>query len=79
MTRAMMALFDVGHRLPLPNGHSLEKQDEDMWQVRGPMGGTPDVYLAMVITGTVRVGDGGSMDSAAKDFADAMNANTPST
>ena len=65
--------FQVRHRLPLPNGHWLEKSDENRWQIGGPIGGTPDCYLGMNISGNVKVGRAGTMDHSIKEFADAMN------
>lgn len=75
--RAMMALFDKRHRLSLPGGWWLEKSDDDVWNIGGPLGDEPDVYLAMIITGSVPVGPGGSMDADVKTFADAMNGGAP--
>lgn len=68
-----MALFDTGHRLNLPNGYWLEKRGDDLWHIGGPMGGTPNVYLAMTITGSVPVGPGGSMDTSIKEFAEGIS------
>ncbi len=31
--RAMMALFDRGTRLMLPNGYWVQKDDDNRWQV----------------------------------------------
>lgn len=72
-----MALFDVGHKLPLPNRFWLRKDDENQWQVGGPMAGMPDVYWAMILRGTVPVSEGGgSMDWQMKQFSDALMGNT---
>lgn len=71
--RAIMSMFDVGHRLPLPNGFWLQKDDENIWQIGGPMAGTPDVFWAMIVRGTVPVSEaGGSMDWAMSKFSDAL-------
>lgn len=71
--RAMMALFDERHRLKLPSGYSLEKTNENSWEVLGPVGDGADIYLAFHIAGNVPVGRGGSMDHEIKRFAEAMN------
>lgn len=66
------ALFGVGHRLPLPNGYWLQKDDENKWQIGGPFGGTADVFLALNVSGNVPVGPGGSLDEEIKEFAEGL-------
>lgn len=66
------ALFHPGHRLPLPGGFWLQKDDENHWQIGGPMAGTADVFWAMQVQGNVPVGRGGSMDHSMLDFSNAL-------
>ena len=65
--RAMMALFDAGHRLSLPNGYWLRKDDDNIWQV-----GQGVAYLAFNIATNVPCGKDGSFDGQALEFAKAM-------
>lgn len=66
--RALMALFDRRHRLDLPGGYWLEKDDDNVWQV-----GQGEMQLGYQLGTNVLVGPGGSFDSEAERFADAMN------
>lgn len=70
--RALMALFDTGHRLELPGGFYLQKRDDNAWEVGGLIGDTR-ALMGMQIGSTIPVGRGGSMDCEIKRFADAMN------
>ncbi len=64
-----MAVFDRRHRLALPGGYWLQKDDDNRWQV-----GQGRMFLALHISCNVPVGDGGSIDAAIKEFAEAMRA-----
>lgn len=69
--RAIMALFDEGHRLDLPGGYYLQKRDDDTWHIGGPLADI-SCLLGFQITSSVPVGRGGSMDHDVKQFAEAM-------
>jgi len=71
--KALMALFDEGHRLELPSGYYLQKRDENTWHIGGPLGGI-SCLLGFQITSSVPVGRDGSMDHEVKRFAEAMAA-----
>jgi hypothetical protein len=66
--RTLMALFDPKHRLELPGGYWLEKQDDDGWWI-----GQGGMNLALKITANVPVGKGGSIDHSINAFVAAMN------
>ena len=74
--RAMMALYDAGHKIDLPNGYYLKKRDENTWQVGGPLG-IQSYLLGFQITSNVPVGPQGSMDSQIRQFAVAMKTHIP--
>ena len=65
--RTLMALFDTGHRLSLPSGYWLSKDDDNKWQV-----GHGESYLAFHIATNLPCGKGGSFDSEAQEFAKLM-------
>ena len=65
--RALMALFDAGHRLSLPNGYWVRKDDDNIWQV-----GQGVAYLAFNIQTNVPCGRDGSFDGQALEFVKAM-------
>lgn len=67
--RAMMALFDNGHRLDLPAGYSVRKDSDDRWQIL-----KDGVYLGLSFDTNVPVGRGGSVDAEIKQIADDLNA-----
>ena len=67
--RATMAMYDPNHRLALPGGYWLEKQDDNGWWL-----GRGELNLALKIVPNVRVGEGGSIDSEIDEFARAMTA-----
>jgi hypothetical protein len=72
MTRAMMASFDRGHKIDLPNGYYLKKTDDDCWQIGGPLGGA-SADLSLHISSNVGIGRGGSIDGDIESFAGAIN------
>ncbi len=65
--RAMMALYDAKHRLPLPNGFWLQKDDDNQWQV-----GCHIMFLGYNISTNVPCGADGSFDGCLRDFANGM-------
>jgi len=65
--RALMAIFDRGHRLALPNGYWVQKNDDNRWQI-----GYERMFLAFHLSGNVPVGPGGSMDHEVQRFVEAM-------
>lgn len=65
--RAMMALYDEKHRIDLPGGYWLQKDDDNQWQI-----GCGDMFLAFSVISNVPVGKGGSLDADVKRFAEAM-------
>jgi hypothetical protein len=69
--RALMAVYDKGHRISLRNGYWLEKQDDNGWWLgRGWM----NLALKIaIIQPSVPVGRGGSIDQDIRDFANAIN------
>jgi hypothetical protein len=70
--RTLMALFDPGHRLSLPGGYWMQKDDDTRWQI-GQQIGEGEMFLGFSLEANVHFGVGGSFDSEAKRFADAMN------
>ncbi len=69
-TRAEMARFNRRHRLQLPGGFWMQKDDENQWQI-----GRYERFLAFHLSSNVPCGPGGSFDAEAEDFAKAMSAN----
>jgi hypothetical protein len=67
--RTLMAMYGPNDRLALPGGYWLEKQDDKGWWL-----GCGQLNLALKIVLNVRIGEGGSIDSEIKQFAEAMNA-----
>jgi hypothetical protein len=65
--RPMMALFDRKHRLELPGGYWLQKDDDNQWQI-----GCEEMALGVSFVSNVPVGEGGSTDGKAQRFAEAM-------
>lgn len=67
--RALMALFDCGHRLDVPGGYALQKSDDNRWQIL-----KDGIFLGLSVESNVPVGRGGSIDAGIKRIADDLNA-----
>jgi hypothetical protein len=65
--RAMMALFDVGHRLSLPGDYWIQKSDDNRWQV-----GKGEMFLGFSLDTNVPCGPGGSFDAEAQRFSEEL-------
>ena len=69
---ALMTSFAPGHRLNLPAGYWMQKDDDTRWQI-GQKAGEGEMLLGFSLEANAHLGAGGSFDSEAKRFANAMN------
>jgi hypothetical protein len=69
---ALMTLFAPGHRLNLPAGYWIQKDDDTRWQI-GQKVGEGEMLLGFSLEANARFGTHGSFDSEAMRFAEAMN------